>query len=80
MSPQTRSWLEDLKEYLRLLTTPIIVYGVFLLMRRLHMRDLFVDTLEDLDQVATVLISASFLCVGVRRALTQALKKRGVEK
>jgi hypothetical protein len=80
MSPQTRSWLEDLKEYLRLLATPIIVYGVFLVMRRLHMREWFVDALENLDQVATVLISAAFLYVAVRRAFAQALIKSRAEK
>jgi len=75
MSPEAQSWWEDLKEYLRLLTAPIIVFGMFSLMRLIHMNETFVAWLQELDEVATVLITACFLIGSVRRAVTKAFAK-----
>ena len=75
MSPEAKSWWDDLKEYLRLLAVPIIVFPLFSLMRLLHMNEMFIDTLQGLDEVAAVLITACFLIGAVRKAAAKAFAR-----
>jgi len=74
MSPKMRSWLDDLFEYGRILSTSIIVYGVVRLMKWMNMPELFVDTVEVVDEVAAVLILTCFLGSAVRRAFAELVK------
>jgi len=74
MSPKMRSWLDDLVEYGRILSTSIIVYGVVRLMRWMGMPQLFVNTVEVADEVAAVLILICFLGSAVRRAFVEMVK------
>jgi hypothetical protein len=63
-----RSWWNDVTEYLRILSIPMIVYGICWLMRYIHMNEIFPKLVEYLDEGATVLILTAFLFASVRKA------------
>jgi hypothetical protein len=70
-SPRNQSWAEELVEYGRILASTTLAYGFFRLMKVIGMKAEYVDTLEQMDQIATVVIFGAFLLSIIRRALVQ---------
>jgi hypothetical protein len=67
-SAKNQSWLDELKEYARILIGTTLAYGFFRLMKAFGMDDSYVVTLEKMDQVATVIVVGCYLSVLIRRA------------
>jgi hypothetical protein len=68
-SVKNQSWIDDICEYGRILTIPVLAFVVFRFMRMLAMDASFVDLLERMDQVATVIIVGALLLRWIIRAV-----------
>jgi hypothetical protein len=74
-SPSTKSWLEELKGQGKILVGTTLAFGFFRLMKTLGMDRDYVNTLETMDECATVVVFGFFLAGLLRRSFAELIGK-----